>query len=330
MIEPKFKVGDLIMTTEQKAKAYDEALEIINDYYQKIRYSSLSSASNDREVLEKAFPVLKENEDERIREAIIDTLNRVDQRIIENNYGIKHKDAIAWLEKQCEKKSLNDIAKEVIKDKDTAISFLKSCGIMNENGELADEYKIEQGEKNPTDKVEPKFKVGDEIKTANEEPLIITKIDDKGYWSEDLFICDFDEECIWNLVEQKPAWSEEDERMYNRVVSFIPQHLTAESYTACITWLKSLKERIQPQNKWKESLATANLENSLCDIQDEFSDTSYEYRILGEAIEFIRCTEQKPQWKPSEEQLRELHCVISGCSFETPIIVELEEQLKKL
>ena len=31
-----------------------------------------------------------------------------------------------------------------------------------------------------------------------------------------------------------------------------------------------------------------------------------------------------------EEQLRELHCVISGCSFETPILVELEEQLKKL
>lgn len=40
-----------------------------------------------------------------------------------------------------EKKSLDDVAKEVTKDKDAAISFLKSCGIMNENGELADEYK---------------------------------------------------------------------------------------------------------------------------------------------------------------------------------------------
>ena len=60
-----------------------------------------------------------------------------------NNYRIKE------IEKQGEQKSLDDIAKEVIKDKDAAISFLKSCGIMNENGELADEYKIEQGEQNP-------------------------------------------------------------------------------------------------------------------------------------------------------------------------------------
>ena len=57
----------------------------------------------------------------------------------------------------------------------------------------------------------PKFRIGDEIKTTNEEPLIITKIDEKGYWSEDLFICNFDEECIWDLVnEQKPVeWSEQ-------------------------------------------------------------------------------------------------------------------------
>ena len=60
---------------------------------------------------------------------------------------------IAWLEKQDEKKSLDDIVKKVIKDKDSAISFLKSCGIMNENGELADEYKIDEHN------VEPKFKV---------------------------------------------------------------------------------------------------------------------------------------------------------------------------
>lgn len=51
----------------------------------------------------------------------------------------------------------------------------------------------------------PKFRVGDEIKTSNEESLTITKIDEKGYWSEDLFICGFDEECIWDLVGQKHA-----------------------------------------------------------------------------------------------------------------------------
>lgn len=56
-----------------------------------------------------------------------------------------------------------------------------------------------QGEQKPT-VIIPKFRVGDEIKTSNEESLTITKIDENGYWSEDLFICDFDESIAWNLV----------------------------------------------------------------------------------------------------------------------------------
>ncbi|MBO6252749.1 MAG: hypothetical protein J6O49_03735, partial [Bacteroidaceae bacterium] len=49
-----------------------------------------------------------------------------------------------------------------------------------------------------------KFRVGDEVITENEESLTITRIDEKGYWSNDLFICDFASECVWDLVEQKP------------------------------------------------------------------------------------------------------------------------------
>ena len=67
------------------------------------------------------------------------------------------------------------------------------------------EYILTPVENKTVNKIEPKFKVGDEIKTANEESLTITKIDEKGYWSKDLFICSFDEECIWDLVEQKPT-----------------------------------------------------------------------------------------------------------------------------
>ncbi len=62
-----------------------------------------------------------------------------------------------------------------------------------------------QGEQKPTNKVEHKFKVGDSIKTANEAPLTITKITDSGYWSEDLFICSFENSVKWELVEQKPV-----------------------------------------------------------------------------------------------------------------------------
>lgn len=56
-----------------------------------------------------------------------------------------------------------------------------------------------------------KFRVGDEVITENEESLTITRIDEEGYWSNDLFICNFDDECIWDLVKQKPVeWKQEN------------------------------------------------------------------------------------------------------------------------
>jgi hypothetical protein len=48
------------------------------------------------------------------------------------------------------------------------------------------------------------FSIGDEIRTDNEEPLTITKIDENGYWSGDLLICGLDEANKWELDELKP------------------------------------------------------------------------------------------------------------------------------
>jgi hypothetical protein len=48
------------------------------------------------------------------------------------------------LEKQKEQKSIESVATEVTKDKDSAIKFLKSAGIMDYNGELAEMYRSEQ------------------------------------------------------------------------------------------------------------------------------------------------------------------------------------------
>jgi len=109
------------------------------------------------------------------------------------------------------------------------------------------------------------------------------------------------EELKWH----NSAWSKEDERMLDIIlndVNYAQKNFSDSKlipYKRKVDWFNSIKERIQPQPQNK-SLATSDLDNSLCDIQDRFSDTSYEYRILGEAIEFIRCTESKPNWKPSE------------------------------
>ena len=147
---------------------------------------------------------------------------------------------------------INNVQPATKEQRDLLFQKMKDAGY-EWDAEKKELRKIEQ---RPT-VIFPKFRVGDEIKTANEEPLIITKIDEKGYWSEDLFICDFDEECIWDLVEQKPAWSEDDENMLNHIIIDI-ESLKEQVYCKylCneeINWLKSIKDRILPQNTWKPS-----------------------------------------------------------------------------
>ena len=145
------------MTVKEKAKRYDEALEIARQYWND---RAMPIGTNFK--LERMFPELMESEGEGIRKELISFVRGMlachDKPNAERDE--KYESWIAWLEKQGQQKPIVII---------------------------------------------PKFRVGDEIKTSNEESLTITKIDENGYWSEDLFICGFDEECIWDLVGQKHA-----------------------------------------------------------------------------------------------------------------------------
>ena len=74
-----------------------------------------------------------------------------------------------------------------------------------------------QGKQKPIDKVEPKFKVG-----SQEYPLTPS-------------------ECF------KPAWSEEDEKIYQSIIDDTVQENQLDDKQ--INWLKSIKDRIQPRPK---------------------------------------------------------------------------------
>ena len=78
------------MTIEEKAKAYDKALEKAR---QLCAYPTTKPFISD---LQDLFPELAESEDERIRKSIIELLNEV-------HFTFKHYDInkmLAWLEKQ--------------------------------------------------------------------------------------------------------------------------------------------------------------------------------------------------------------------------------------
>ena len=300
-----------------------------------------------------------------------------------------------------------------------------------------------QGEKKPA-VIIPKFRIGDEIKTSNEESLTITKIDEKGYWSEDLFICSFDEECIWDWTKQKPAdnvepkfdnieevnffedfrntdsevepkfkvgdwvvrgktivqildiqdqyyvgldidgndftssisddkihfWTIKDAKLgdvlvhndctfifmgiKDGIVQALEENLLYVSFgepskdndyqpatkeqrntlfakmkEAGYEWDAEKKElkKIKKNTAWSEE-DNYNLQCCIAKVQSDIDNGR-----IGrnrELLNWLESLKDRCAWKPSEEQLRELHCVISGCSFETPVLVELEKDLKKL
>ena len=153
------------MTDKEKAKAYDEALE---------RARKLYEQGTITESLGYVFPELKESEDERIRKAIHIYLDWLDGRNKDyqpkGDYSIK--DMIAWLEKQKEYESTDfeyvwdrtDCgALTSALDKYSKEAIINMCHAWYDKGiELERKSWLEkQGKQKPTDKVEPKFKVGD-------------------------------------------------------------------------------------------------------------------------------------------------------------------------
>ena len=121
------------MTIQEKAKAYDEAIERAKEFI-------VASAAYDKFTIEKIFPELKESEDERIREALIALLKfgLEDGSAIAPGFNETKEQALAWLEKQGKKPQGKSALEAIKEEKVDNQNCVKSI-----------------------DKVEPKFKVGD-------------------------------------------------------------------------------------------------------------------------------------------------------------------------
>lgn len=126
-----------------------------------------------------------------------------------------------------------------------------------------DEIVEKMSEQKPTDKVEPKFRIGDFVKNTNYQGEPIYEI---VYMDKECYICEYrgkenmgDKTVIHfafdnpylRLVEQKPAeWSKEDEDYINDLIKYFSQNDRLENTKEDIViWLKSLR----PQNRQKPS-----------------------------------------------------------------------------
>ena len=210
------------MTQEEKAKAYDEAIRKA-----KITLGCCNSASIITEhTIYDIFPELKKSEDERIRKELIEFIKsrggfkqewiawlekQGERKEINLVEILKHYPRETelysplygklWLAKvdekneiiTCYKYPLNKGCTRAILEQEETVSFYSNGTTGLPDFNISKDcmlflYDIEkQGEKNPTDKVEPKFKVGDLIK-HNKANIIckVISVNSGSYYVENI------------------------------------------------------------------------------------------------------------------------------------------------
>jgi hypothetical protein len=132
------------LSIEEKAKAYDEAIERMKSWARGEHPECFTEAQKAAEFI---FPELKESEDEKIRKSIIEHLEYLGKYCSESMPDVDK--WIAWLEKQGEQKHIVEMK-----------SAEESLGIDSETyNKIVDECIY--GENKPVDKAEPKFHEGD-------------------------------------------------------------------------------------------------------------------------------------------------------------------------
>ena len=184
-----------------------------------------------------------------------------------------------------------------------------------------------QGEQKPV-VIATKFREGDTIKPkAYNENHLIKKITDKGYVLDVDIAIPFKDEDVWELVEQKPEWSEEDKRCLMSAIAACEQaadeYEHSQEYIDAIDWLRSIKDKILPQPKpaWSEEdeKMFVNIKSALQNANKDYS------REIG----WFHLLRLQKQWRPSEKQINALSDVLSLRDIKYDVLSELLECLKK-
>jgi len=229
------------LSIEQKAQRYGEVLK------EAVVAHKDEDNKHLKATLERIFPELKERESEKMVKFIKQQLFNIKKTITENyELDTKLTKAIDWLEKQNEQ---------------TKIEALRT------------EYEKGRADVLTEAKLEPKFKVGDWVIVSTTQGDRVVQIDSVEYFKDGhpsyfttegrwfgngtkaRLLTDKDVETITIpeskvIVNQNPAWSEEDEKMVNDIIAAIDTLY----YHGMVNWLNSLKERVHPQPKqeWKQ------------------------------------------------------------------------------
>ena len=188
--------------------------------------------------------------------------------------------------------------------------------------------------------------------TKEQRDLLFTKMREAGYiWdAEKKELKKISQRMISAEAKEamyaKPAWSEEDEKTLNEIFSVAARASLRKStlfgisydYIKWQNWLKSLKDRVQPQPKQEWSVEDEAM-------WAEISDLLWEgYKQSGSKFSWddirnwvnpkLKSLRPQKQWKPTKEQMDALAWALSlakncgeECAFD---LRTLQDQLKKL
>ena len=162
-------------------------------------------------------PELKESEDERARKRLIAMCQHYIECYSFDQFNLDgYKEALAWLEKQREKKSIEDLTQQEAMDIAVAKCF-------------------EQSEQKHALDIEIPFGAKDsELQEA-------TYLIPKGFHAEIK-----DDEVLIKKGKQKPAWSKEDEWKFSDILALLRGGENCHYNTPDLfDWFKSLKNRIK-------------------------------------------------------------------------------------
>lgn len=136
------------LTIEQKAKRYDEALEIAKKNYitaQDLCNASQISLECFKNTLEHIFPEFKESEDERIRKELIEWMKDFPDMTWR---CLSKEDIIAWLEKHDKKETLcSKCRRENPHDSCSYITAFGNCAIENEQKSTDESEQLDKYER---------------------------------------------------------------------------------------------------------------------------------------------------------------------------------------
>ena len=190
----------------------------------------------------------------------------------------------------------------------------------------------------PADKIEPKFHEGDIVKRKDNPHLtyILKRLTDDGDYEFHAIGKDGNEGCTcfagvkyqddWELVEQKPALSEEDKEMLDLLIAnykflckefrdkehdfFVGMGLVEEDLEM-VNWLKDLKDRVQPQPKQEWNEEDERLFQIVIDILDRQNHLgNISHTDLIACVRKLKSLRPQSTWKPSKEQMKAIEFMV--------------------